>query len=41
MQGLADGSGLDFTLIRDWNMFPELIKAHCSIVGTWDPSTTN
>lgn len=22
-------------------MFPELIKAHCTIVGTWDPSTEN
>ncbi|KRX04245.1 hypothetical protein PPERSA_11369 [Pseudocohnilembus persalinus] len=39
MQGLADGSQASFQLIRNWNMFPELIKAHCTIVGAWAPST--
>jgi hypothetical protein len=40
MQGMADGSGT--TLARIWqiNMFPELIKAACTVVGATKQSTT-
>eukprot|EP00026_Physarum_polycephalum_P010846 Phypoly_transcript_11028.p1 GENE.Phypoly_transcript_11028~~Phypoly_transcript_11028.p1 ORF type:complete len:293 (+),score=37.39 Phypoly_transcript_11028:274-1152(+) len=39
MQGLADALGLDFQDVLRFNMFPELIKAACSIVGAWGNAT--
>lgn len=38
IQGMADGSGMDIKLIRRLNMIPELIKAHCSMIGAWGPA---
>merc|ERR1712137_148908 len=38
MQGLADGSGLPVQQIIQMHMIPELIKAHCSMVGAWGVS---
>eukprot|EP00744_Colponema_vietnamica_P012483 GILI01017519.1.p1 GENE.GILI01017519.1~~GILI01017519.1.p1 ORF type:complete len:436 (+),score=90.74 GILI01017519.1:30-1310(+) len=39
MQGIADGAGIDVDLVRMYNMFPELTRAACSIVGANGPST--
>lgn len=41
MQGLADGSGISFERIRRANMLPELIQAHCTVLGAWGPATTD
>lgn len=35
MNGLADGAGLDRQKVIQVHMFPELIKAHCSMLGAW------
>lgn len=41
MEGMADGSGVPFDYIRNVNMFPEFIKAACTIAGTWSEATVN
>lgn len=33
IQGLADGAGVDVQRVQNVNMFPELLKAHCTIIG--------
>jgi len=39
IQGLADGSGVSYWDLVHFQMFPELIKAACSMVGAWGPAT--
>lgn len=39
MKGIADASGVDLRRIRRFNLYPELTKAACSIIGAWGPST--
>jgi len=39
MKGIADGSGLPLELIRKANLFPELTKASCTIIGSWGEAT--
>uniref|UniRef100_A0A6B2L4U1 Acid ceramidase N-terminal domain-containing protein n=1 Tax=Arcella intermedia TaxID=1963864 RepID=A0A6B2L4U1_9EUKA len=41
IQGIADGSGLDYQSIANLHVFPELIQAACSIVGAWGDSIKN
>jgi hypothetical protein len=41
MQGIADGSGLDYNQIRRINLFPELIRATCTMAGTWGSATAS
>ncbi|EGC40223.1 hypothetical protein DICPUDRAFT_146951 [Dictyostelium purpureum] len=41
MRGLADGSGVAYNTILQLHMFPELIKAACSMVGAYNQSTLN
>mmetsp|Transcript_8941 Transcript_8941/g.11057 ORF Transcript_8941/g.11057 Transcript_8941/m.11057 type:complete len:288 (-) Transcript_8941:56-919(-) len=41
MQGLADGSGIPLAKIIQVQMIPELIRAHCSMVGAWGDAITN
>lgn len=41
MQGLADGAQVDHKLVIRVCMFPELIKAACSMMGSWGPATQN
>ncbi|KYR03163.1 acid ceramidase-like protein [Tieghemostelium lacteum] len=41
LKGLSDGSGLDYQMIIRLHMFPELVKAHCSILGAWGEATPN
>lgn len=41
MQGIADGAGVDVKDVQNYNMFPELTKAACTIVGATGASTTN
>lgn len=41
MQGLADGSGIPVDKIIQVQMIPELIRAHCSMVGAWGDAITN
>lgn len=39
LQGFADGSGVDYMQVVRLHMFPELIKASCSMAGAWGPAT--
>jgi hypothetical protein len=39
IRGLADAIGLSYELVKRFQMFPELIKAECSIVGAWGEAT--
>ncbi|EGG23749.1 acid ceramidase-like protein [Cavenderia fasciculata] len=39
LKGLADGSGVSYTLLLQVHMFPELTKAACSIIGAWGDAT--
>lgn len=41
IQGLADALGLSFGAVQRFSMFPELIKAACSIVGAWGESSVD
>ncbi|EFA74526.1 acid ceramidase-like protein [Heterostelium album PN500] len=41
MQGLADGSGIPYKTVLRLHMFPELIKAACSMIGAWGGATAN
>eukprot|EP00761_Pharyngomonas_kirbyi_P012196 gb/GECH01012223.1/.p1 GENE.gb/GECH01012223.1/~~gb/GECH01012223.1/.p1 ORF type:complete len:436 (+),score=87.35 gb/GECH01012223.1/:1-1308(+) len=38
LKGLADGSGISKSRIIQLHMFPELIKAQCSMYGAWGPA---
>eukprot|EP01121_Diplochlamys_sp_Union-15-3_P022779 TRINITY_DN979_c0_g1_i2.p1 TRINITY_DN979_c0_g1~~TRINITY_DN979_c0_g1_i2.p1 ORF type:complete len:363 (+),score=59.70 TRINITY_DN979_c0_g1_i2:98-1186(+) len=38
IRGIADGAGIDYMLLVRIHMFPELIKASCSMVGTSGPA---
>ncbi len=38
LQGMAEGSGIEYMELVRMNMFPELIKAACSLVGVWGDS---
>jgi hypothetical protein len=39
IQGLADGAGIAYKEMLRLQMFPELIKAQCSLLGAWGPAT--
>jgi len=39
IKGIADGSGVDEKLLTRMNLFPELIRAECSMAGFWGPAT--
>lgn len=41
MRGLAAGSGISYNRIYSLNMFPELIKASCTILGAWGDATSD
>jgi hypothetical protein len=41
MQGLADGAGVDVKDVQNYNMFPEMTKAACTIVGATGSATSN
>jgi len=41
MTGLADGSGISRSEVYKIHMFPELIKAQCSMFGAWGEATIN
>jgi len=41
IHGLADGSGLSYDKLTWVNLFPELIRAHCSVAGMWGNATKN
>lgn len=41
MKGMADGSGVNYKSLVRINLFPEIIKAACSIIGAWGPATPN
>ena len=40
-RGMSDASGLDFTFLRNLNLFPELIRAQCSMIGAWGPASAD
>jgi len=41
LNGVAHGAGISPSFVKNMNLFPELIRAACSIVGTWGPATEN
>jgi len=41
MRGLSDATGVDFASVRRLHMFPELIKASCSMFTAWGGATPN
>jgi len=40
IRGMAEGAGLDYDKALRVHMFPELIKAQCSMFGAWGPAIT-
>jgi len=41
MRGIADGAGVPVNEVYKVHMFPELIKAQCSMYGAWGEATAN
>lgn len=41
MQGIADATGIDYLDIRRINLFPELTRAACTMIGAWGESTSD
>eukprot|EP01133_Synstelium_polycarpum_P012990 gene12990-15280_t len=41
LRGLADGSGQPYKTVLQLHMFPELIKAACSMIGAWGDATVD
>merc|ERR1719197_1423980 len=39
VEGIAETSGLSFDLIMRLTVFPDMVKAHCSMVGAWGNAT--
>jgi len=39
LQGMADGAQFDLNMLTNINLFPEFIRAQCSIVGAWGTAT--
>jgi hypothetical protein len=39
MRGLADGAGISYREVHQIHVFPELIKAACSMMGAWGNAT--
>ncbi len=37
--GISAGSGIDESTIRRANILPELTKAHCTVVGSWNEAS--
>lgn len=38
MRGIAEGAGIEYMQVARVQMFPELIKAACSMFGAWGPA---
>jgi isopenicillin-N N-acyltransferase-like protein len=41
LRGISDAANVSFTQLLQSNLFPELTRAICSIVGAWGPATPN
>lgn len=41
IKGIADGSGVHINVLKQLNVFPELIKAACTVAGIWGPASAN
>jgi len=41
IQGMADATNIDYSTLYQINMFPELIKAACSMYGAWGKAVAN
>lgn len=41
VMGMADATGIDWETLMRISLFPELIKASCSMLGAWGPATLN
>ena len=39
IRGFAEGAGVEYGMVLRLAMFPELVKASCSIMGAWGPAT--
>jgi len=39
LHGLADGAGVPYATVARLHMFPELIRAACTMFGAWGPAT--
>jgi len=40
MQGIADASGVEYEMLLQLNLFPEITKASCSFMGAWGTATS-
>ena len=40
MQGIADASGVEYEMLLQLNLFPEITKASCSFMGAWGAATS-
>lgn len=41
LEGIAEGSGIDYAMLRRVNVIPELIQMQCSMMGAWGPATAD
>jgi len=41
LRGIADASGVDYTTLLKINLFPELTRAICTILGVWGPASAD
>lgn len=41
LQGISDATGVPFSQLLQVNLFPELTRATCTILGAWGPATSN
>jgi hypothetical protein len=41
IRGISDASGISYMDLVRINLLPELIKAHCSMVGVWGPAISS
>jgi len=39
IRGISDATGVEYNKLLWLHMFPELIKAACSMYGAWGPAT--
>jgi hypothetical protein len=41
IRGFSEGAGVEYGMVLRLAMFPELVKASCSIMGAWGPATAD
>ena len=41
LKGIADGSGVDYNMLRGLQLIGELTKGSCSMFGSWGKASAN